>query len=71
MKEEISGVEGMVEEMNIPVKENIKSKRIPDIKHSGNLGHYEKTKPKNNMNRRIPGQRPRKYFQQNHRRKFP
>jgi hypothetical protein len=24
MKEEISGVEGMVEEMNIPVKENVK-----------------------------------------------
>jgi hypothetical protein len=38
-----------------------------NTKHPGNLGHCEKTKPKNNMTRgrRIPVQRSRKYFQQN------
>lgn len=36
----------------------------PDTKHPGNLGHYEKTKPKNNRNRRkrLPIQQHRKYF---------
>ena len=34
--------------------------------------HFEETKPKNNMNRqnRMQDHRLRKYFQQNHRRKF-
>jgi hypothetical protein len=39
------------------------------MKHPRNLGHYEKTKPKNNRNRkrrRFPAQSPRKYLQQNH-----
>ena len=32
-----------------------------------NMKHYEKTKPKNNRDkRRFLAQRPRKYFQQNH-----
>ena len=36
------------------------------MKHPRNLGHYEKTKTKNNRNtgRKIPGQR--KYFQNTH-----
>jgi hypothetical protein len=46
-----------------------------DKKYSGNLGHYVKTKSKNNKNggrRRHKSQkRHRKYSQQNHRRKFP
>ena len=43
-------------------------------KHSGNLGHNKKTKSKNNRGRRrrrIADQRPRKYIQQNYRRKLP
>ena len=41
--------------------------------NTGNLGHYEKTKPKNNKNtgrRRSLNQWHRIYFQQNHRRNF-
>ena len=36
------------------------------------MGYHEKTKPKNNRNRRrrFLAQRPRKHLQQNHRRKF-
>lgn len=57
----------MIDEMDILVKQNVKSKRkkIPETKHSGNLGKYEKTKPKSNRNRgkrRTFGQRPRKCF---------
>ena len=43
-------------------------------KHPGNLGHCEKSISKHNRNRvrkRNPGQRHRKYFQQNHRGKYP
>ena len=47
---------------------NLKSS---ETKHPKNLGHYEKTKPKNNRNRRFPATMPRKYFQQNHRIKLP
>ena len=42
-------------------------------KQSGNLGHNKKTKSKNNRGRRrirIADQKPRKYIQQNYRRKF-
>jgi hypothetical protein len=54
------------------VKENVKYKKTPDTKHPGNLEHYEKTKPKNNKNkRRIPAQNPRKYFQKIIKEKFP
>ena len=65
MEEKISGMEDAVEEMDALVKENVRTK---------NLGHCEKTKPKNNSNRgrrRNPGQRHRKYYQQNHEIKFP
>ena len=60
MGENISDKEDKEEEINSSVQEDAKSKKYP-----GNLGHYEKTKPKNNRNRRIrrnPGERHRKYF---------
>lgn len=38
--------------MNTPIKENVKSKnKQTDPKHSGHLGHYEKTKSQYNTNR--------------------
>ena len=43
------------------------------MKHPGNLEHHEKTKPGNNRSRRVrgtPGQRHRKYTQQNYRGKL-
>ena len=49
-------------------------KKAPNPKSPGNTGNNEKTKPKNNRNRRekiFPVQRARKYLQQNHRRKLP
>lgn len=57
--------EDTTEEVDATDKENVKSKNYPGTKHPGNLGHCEKTKSKNDRNRRrIPGQRYRKYFQQ-------
>lgn len=51
-------------------KENVKSTKILNTKHSGNQGQNEKNKPKNNRNRRgIPIQKSKKYIQQHHRRK--
>lgn len=69
----MTGIEGMIKEMDKLVKEKFKSKkRIPDTKYPGHLEHYEKTKPKNNKNIRIwnQAQRSIKFIQQNHRRKF-
>ena len=43
---------GTIEDIDISVKENAKGKKIPSLKHPGNLVHNEKTKPKNNRNRR-------------------
>jgi chromosome segregation ATPase len=43
MKKRISGVEDTIEETDISVKENVKSKKNHDTKHSGNLGYQEKT----------------------------
>ena len=37
MEDRISGVEDMVEEINSLVKENVKSRKIPNTKHQGNL----------------------------------
>jgi hypothetical protein len=64
IKERISDIEDTTEEMNIFIKENKKSKEFM-TKHQENLGHYEKTKPKNNRNRRrrFSTQRPRKHLQ--------
>jgi hypothetical protein len=36
-----------MKEVDKLVKENVKSKKISDPKPPGNLGHHEKTKPKN------------------------
>ena len=45
IEEGFSGVRDMTVEINISVKENAKSKKVHDTKHSENLEHYEKTKP--------------------------
>ena len=74
MEERISGIKDMVEDTDISIKENVKSKNNPGTKHPENLGHYEKTKSKNNRKRgrrRNIGNRHRKHFQQNHRRNCP
>ena len=71
-KERIWGVEDKIEEIDTMVKQNVKSIKFLR-KHPGNLGHNEKTKPKNNRNRKgwwFPVQRARKYLQQNYTRKL-
>jgi hypothetical protein len=45
MEERISGAEDSIENMDIKIKEMQKD---PNSKHPGNLGHNEKTKPKEN-----------------------
>jgi hypothetical protein len=74
MKERISGVKEIIEEINTSVKENAKSKKVLDTKHPRNLGHYEKISLRrrgiNRKRGRVPASRIRKYFPQNHR-KFP
>jgi len=69
MGETISGIEDTIEEIDVSVKENAKSKKFMTQKHPGNLGHYEKTKLINNRNRRtiFPAQRPRNVFSKSHR----
>lgn len=64
MKERISDLENKVEEMNSPVKEDVKSffKKVQAQKYPGTLGHYENTKPIKGGRRRNPGQRHRKTF---------
>jgi hypothetical protein len=52
MKARISGIQDITEETNASVKENGKSKNIPDTKHPGNLGYHEKTYPKNKKSRK-------------------
>jgi hypothetical protein len=45
---------------------------VPDTKHPGYPGNYEKTKPKNSRNRkRNTGQGHRKYFKENLEENFP
>ena len=59
--------------MDASIKEN-KSKKTLGTKHPGNHGHHEKTQSINNRSRgkrRDLGQRQRKHFQQNHKRKIP
>ena len=48
MEERISGIDDAIEEMGSSVKENVREKKTPNIKHPGNLGHHENTKNKNN-----------------------
>lgn len=67
MNERISVNEDNVEEMDISVKENIKSKNINNLgtKSPEDLGHNENSKHMNNRNkirRANPCQRHRKYF---------
>ena len=50
IEERISGVEDTVEEMDTTVKK-IQNIKTPNPKHSGNPGHNEKTKSKNNWTR--------------------
>jgi hypothetical protein len=44
----------MVQELNTSVNEilSLKEKKNTGTKHPGNLGYYEKTKSKNNRNRK-------------------
>ena len=51
LEERISGVEDIVEDNDITVKENSKHKKTPNPKHPKNSGHNEKIKSKNNWNR--------------------
>jgi hypothetical protein len=51
MEERISGAEDSIENMNITVKQNAKCKKNPRLKHPGNPGHNEKTKPTDNRYR--------------------
>jgi hypothetical protein len=52
MEERILGIEDTIEYIDTLVKENVMCKKVPNPKHPGNLGHNEKTKPKNNRNKR-------------------
>lgn len=36
----ISDFDNTIEEVYTPVKENVKSKKIPNTEHQGNLGHH-------------------------------
>jgi hypothetical protein len=74
MEEKISGIEDIIEEMDTPVKENVKSnpysKRTQPLqKHPRNMEHHVKTKYiriiiiKNTERKTNPGNRHRKYFQ--------
>jgi hypothetical protein len=57
MEERISGIKDTIDQMDPSVKANV----ILDTKYPGHLGHYAKTKPKNNREKkRIPVQRLRK-----------
>ena len=72
MEEKISGVEDTIQEVDSLVKENIKSNKFL-TKHPGNLEDQEKTKPKNNRDRRrrkTAAQRHIKYIQQHHKRQL-
>jgi hypothetical protein len=42
MEKRISGVDNMIEETDISIKENLKSKKIPNTKHPENLEHYKR-----------------------------
>jgi hypothetical protein len=52
IEERILGAEDIIENIDTRVKEKAKSKKAPNPKHSGNPGHNEKTKPKDNRYRR-------------------
>ena len=60
IEDRFSGIEGTIEVLDTPVKENSKGKKHHNTKHPVNSGHNEKTKSKNDRNRegqRFPDQR--------------
>lgn len=60
--------------MDNSVKEDVKCKNTPGIKHPENLRHYEEGKSPNDNNRgrrRNSDEKYRKYFLENHRGIFP
>jgi glutamate synthase domain-containing protein 3 len=70
MEERISGIEDVIEEINISVKENAKSN---ETKHLENWEHYEKTKIKiiRTEKKNSPSRNLQKQLQQNPKRTFP
>jgi hypothetical protein len=50
MEEKLLGTGDMTPEIDRVVKENVKSNKIPNTKHPGNLGHYESITPKKYRN---------------------
>jgi hypothetical protein len=61
------------DDIDTTVKENSKHKKCLSPKHHRNPGYNEKTKPKNNKNKReqrFPAQRTRKHLHQNYRKKL-
>ena len=51
MEERISGAEDSIENISTTIKKIENTKKILTLKHPGNPGHNEKTKPMDNRNR--------------------
>ena len=62
MEERILSAEDTIKEIDSSVKDNIKSNKKLNPKYPGNLGHHEKTKPKNNRYRREEGSKAQKIY---------
>lgn len=78
IEERVSDVEDMIGKMASLLKKMLKLKSNPDMKHSGNTQEIrDSIKTTTSVNerhrerRRSLSQKRRKYFYQNHRRKFP
>ena len=52
IEEIISGIEGIIKEIDISAKENVKAKKFSGIEHARNVRHYEKNISKSNRERR-------------------
>ena len=73
MEERISDSDDTIEKINALIKENGKSNKFSSQNIQEIWDIIKKTKPKNNRSRRwrrSADQRPRKYIQQNYRRKL-
>jgi hypothetical protein len=68
IKEKLPGIKDMIKEMDTPVKESDKSKELL-AQNIHEALYTTKNKSRNNR-RRNPGQKHRKYFQQNYIRKL-
>ena len=68
-KRQSQGYNKMIEKINTSVKENVKSKKVPDTRVLRNLEYYGKTQSKNRNRGRVLISRS-STNQQNHRRKF-